>query len=145
MPVFTAPPNLAHRPFAPSPLHHVHQTPLLITAHHILLHPADWPKKPRSNHAQQRRKQLPRIHKHTQYPKLARKLDKLIHLVEVVLRLYQVRSRRGVFPRHEVQDRDKGDAGREEGEEPDAEQLVDGDVKDEVLGIVCCRRFQAVN
>ncbi len=44
-----------------------------------------------------------------------------------------------------MQDRDKGDAGREEGEEPDAEQLVDGDVEDEVFGIVCCRRFQAVD
>lgn len=114
----------------PSPFHDIHQTPLLIPAHHILLHPAHRPEQPRPEHAKQRREQLPRIHKHAQDAELARELDKLVDLVEIVLRLDQIRGRRGVFPRHEVQDRDEGDARGEEGDEPDAEELVDGDVED---------------
>ena len=42
--------------------------------------------------------------------------------------------------RHEAQDRDEGGARGEEGQEPDTEELVHGNVEDEVLGIVCCRR-----
>lgn len=113
-----------------SSLDNVHQTPLLISAHHILLHPTHRPEQPRPNHAQQRSKQLPRIHHHTQYPKLAPKLHKLVHLVEVVLRFDQVCGwRSGVFLRHEMQNSDEGDVGREEGDEPDAEELVYGDVE----------------
>lgn len=42
-----------------------------------------------------------------------------------------------MFPRHEVQDGDEGDVRGKEGDEPDAEELVYGDVEDEVFGIVC--------
>ena len=121
-----------------SPLHHIHQTPLLIPPNHILLHPTDRPEHPRPNHAKQRRKQLPRINHHTQNPKLRRKLHKFVHLVEIVLRLDQVRGWGRMFLRHEVQDGDEGDVRGEERDQPDAEDLVYGDVEDQVLGIVCC-------
>lgn len=68
---------------------------------------------------------------------MARKLDKLVDLVEIVLRFDQVRGWRGVFLRHEVQDRDEGDARGEEGDEPDAKELMYGDVEDQILGVVC--------
>ncbi len=114
----------------PSPLHHIRQTPLLIPAHHVLLHPAHRPKQPRPDDAQQRREQLRRIHKHTQYSKLAGEFDKLVDLVEIVLRLDQIRGGGSVFLRHEMQHGDEGDVRGEEGDEPDAENLGYGDVED---------------
>ena len=113
----------------PSRFHHIPQTSLFIPSHHILLHPTHRPPQPRPNNTKQRSKQLRRVHKHTQNPKRARELDKFVDLVEVVLRLDQVGGRGGVFLGQEVQDRDEGDGEGEEGEEPDAEELVDGDVE----------------
>ena len=43
-----------------------------------------------------------------------------------------------------MQDGDEGGAGREEGKDPYAEELVDGDVEDEILPIVCCARFMLI-
>lgn len=131
----------------PSPLHHLPQTPLLIPPHYILLHPTHRPPQPRPQHTQPRRDQLQRIHNNTQNTELARELDDLVDLVEIVLRADQIcgwrRRRRVVFGvllllqlRHEMQDRDEGDVRGVEGEEPDAEELVEGDVEDEVFGIV---------
>lgn len=42
---------------------------------------------------------------------------------------------------HEMQHGDEGDARGEEGDEPDAEELGDGDVEDEVSGIVRCHEL----
>ena len=54
--------------------------------HHILLHPTHRPKQSRPKHTQQRREQLPRVHDRAQDAELARELDELVDLVEVVLR-----------------------------------------------------------
>lgn len=82
--------------FIPPVLHsssdHIRQTPLLVTAHHILLHPAHRPEQPRPPDTQQRRQQLRGVHEHAQDAKRAHKLDKLVDLVEVVLRRDQIRG-----------------------------------------------------
>lgn len=127
-----------------STLDNIPQTPLLVPPHHILLHPTHPPEQARAQHAPQRREHLPRIHRHAQQPQRAHKFHKLVHLVEVVLRLDQVLSsgaEGGGGDGDEAEDGDEGDGGGEEEggrEEPDAEELPDGDVEGEVWGIVGC-------
>lgn len=125
-----------------STLDNIPQTPLLVPPHHILLHPTHPPKQARPQHAPQRREHLPRIHRHAQHPQGTHKLDELVHLVEVVLRLDQVLgsgAEGGGGDGDEAEDGDEADMGGEEGrEEPDAEELPDGDVEGEVGGVVGC-------
>ena len=112
------------------PFNRIHQRPLLVPTHHILLHPAYRPKRHRPQHTQARRHQLEPKHQHRQYPKLTHVLHKFIDLVQIVLGLYQIAGRVEVFLLGEVEDCDEGGARGEEGDEPDAENLVDGNVED---------------
>lgn len=115
----------------------------MVPPKHVLLNPRDRPPDARSQHAQRRRQQLQHQHQAREDPKRAEELDQLAGLVEVVLVLDQIfgRARPAGTLWHEVQDGDEGNAGREEGKGPDAEELVEGDVQDEVLSIPGCACF----
>ena len=123
-----------------SALDHLFQTPLLVPSQHVLLHPRDRPPDGRAQHAHCRRQQLQHQHQAREDPKRAEQPDQLVGLVQVVLRFNQVFGLAGSTRTlgHEVQNGDEGEVGGEKGKCPDAYELVDGDVEDEVLSLVGC-------
>lgn len=125
-----------------SALDHLFQTPLLVPSQHVLLHPRDRPPDGRAQHAQRRRQQLQHQHQAREDPKRAEQPDQLVGLVQVILRFDQVFGLAGSTGTlgHEVQNGDEGEVGGEKGKCPDAYELVDGDVEDEVLSIVGCSK-----
>lgn len=111
------------------PLHHILQPPLQIPPYHILLHPTDGPTQHRAQHTRPRRQELPRKHQRGQYPELAHEFHKLIDLIQIVLGADEVPGRGVVFLLDEAEDGDEGGARAVVGDEPDCEELVDGDVE----------------
>lgn len=122
-------PLLSHRPFS-SPFHSIHQTPLPIAPHNILLDPTNRPPRHSPQHTKPRRHNLKPKHKKTHNPEYGKEFHEFIHLVEIVLGLYEVDRRILVFLFLQLEDGSEGDGGPEEGDEEDVEDLVDGDVED---------------
>ena len=82
--------SVSFPPCAHSTFYDLSESPLLIAANHILLHPADWPEGYSSKHAKPRCDKLPHQDEKTQYAERTDKFDKFIDLVKIVLGLNEV-------------------------------------------------------
>lgn len=113
----------------------VHYRSLCVPSHNVLLDPTDRPQCDGSQHAKSRSNHLPRQHEQTQYTKLAAEFDPFIDLIEVILALNIVAIafvrvvRCRVGNGDELEDSRKMDACAIERDDPDAEELVEGDIE----------------